>query len=59
MKTFKSYLKAARFVYENFEEKDVYNILYFLYKDKIVKCSYNRGSEVEIILCIDKYGILD
>lgn len=59
MKTFKSHLKAVRFVYENFEGQNRDNVINELYKSSIVKCSYNPGSEHKIIIIVDKYGILN
>jgi hypothetical protein len=59
MKTFKNHLKAVRFVYENFSGQNRDKIIDKLYSQSIVKCSYNAGSEHNIILVVDKYGILN
>jgi len=58
MKTFKNHLKAVRFVYENFAGSNRDNIINKLYSQSIVKCKYNVDSEHDIILVVDKYGLL-
>lgn len=59
MKTFKNHLKAVRFVYENFCGQNRDNIIDKLYSQSIVKCTYNAGSTNEVILVVDKYGLLN
>ena len=59
MKTFKNHLKAVRFVYENFSGQNRDKIIDKLYSQSIVKCTYNIGSTNEVILVVDKYGLLD
>ncbi len=58
MKTFKNHLKAVRFVCENFTGINKDNIINKLFEQSIVKCSFNAGSEHNIILVVDKYNLL-
>jgi len=58
-KTFKNHLKAVRFVYENFCGTNRDKIIDKLYSQSIVKVAYNPGSEHNVILVVDKYGLLN
>jgi len=59
MKTFKNHLKAVRFVHENFCGQNRDNIIDKLYSQSIVKCKFNLDSPHDIILVVDKYGLLN